>query len=201
MIPVSFNSASVTDHSHALCLLHQFDCGVSEEGKERGFPSTGSRLKSIVRFNTALTGPGWWAETPRTAFSTTIAAMFTLIAFALCVWIILRILSKHSSWTAGSMIGSGGSFTQLQAKLLDLLSSSIITPLIMAIFNYCCFKTARTWAINEQTGRKHTISLQALVEVSTTDRGSYGPMKLFALLQTRSVGNRFISNRLPCPTL
>ena len=117
-------------------------------------------------------------------FATRIVATFTLIAFAIIAWIIARVVHNGSSWTAGALIGSGGSFSQPQAKLVDLVCSSVIAPLIMALFNYYCFKIARTWAVNEYTGRRHNISLQALVEVSTTDHGSYAPIKLYTLLQT-----------------
>ena len=114
-----------------------------------------------------------------------IVALFTLIALAFCSWIIVRVLKNGNGWTASSSIGNGGSFTQLQAKSLDLVSSVIIMPMIVGLFNYYCFQSARSCTVNEKSGRDHSLSLRALVEVSTTDWGSYSPFKLFALARTR----------------
>ena len=116
-----------------------------------------------------------------------IVATFLAVSLALCIWIIVRLVRDQASWTAGSLIGDGGSFTQPQAKILDLVSSAILAPMIVALFNYYCFRSARSCVVNVKSGRRHSVPLQALVEVSTTDWGSYSPFKLFIFARTRQL--------------
>ena len=119
-----------------------------------------------------------------------VVAVFTLAALVICFGIVGSLAHAQASYISSSLISNGGSFTQPQAKILDLIASAIIVPLILALFNYYCFKIARASTVNTESGLLCNLSLRALIEVSTTDWGSYSPFKLFELArikQTRPI--------------
>ena len=133
--------------------------------------SHGSRVKSEKRLP---------STTP-----TIIVAVLTVAALAICLWIVGSLAHTKASYTSSLPIGHGGSFSQPQAKVLDLIASVVVAPLSVGLFNLYCFQIARISIVNERSGLRHSLPLRTLVEVSTTDWGSYSPFKLYELVRVK----------------
>lgn len=94
-----------------------------------------------------------------------------------------RTMVQHKSFF--STVPLGGQFTQLQAKAIDFVSGAVVAPFFMAGVTYCWFYVSRTIAFNERDDGQQTVSLQALVQMATTETGSFNISKLRTLAKTR----------------
>lgn len=101
----------------------------------------------------------------------------------LVVW--LGFMSKeHRIFTTLTGATLGGYLTQTQAKAIDFVCSALLTPLLMASFNFVGFACARVCVANEveATHRgSRGIPLQTLTTASSQSTGSYNPYVLWSL--------------------
>jgi len=106
-----------------------------------------------------------------------------IIAF-LAGWVIQRTIVQHKPFFTAAPLG--GRFTQLQAKAIDFVFGAVLVPLFMAVATFCWFHVSRTIAFDERDEAKQPpVSLQALVDLATTEAGSYNLFKLRTLATTR----------------
>lgn len=105
-----------------------------------------------------------------------------VIAFAVWLPVALR-RGKSMNLLSGNVIG--GKLTQEQAKAIDFVTGAIIGPLVMQFLEYCWFTSAHVTTINEIHPSK-PIPLEALVEVSTTDSGTFDVFKFYTLVRPRN---------------
>jgi hypothetical protein len=62
----------------------------------------------------------------------------------------------------------------------------MVVPLFMAVATFCWFHVSRTIAFDERDeGKQQPVSLQALVDLATTETGSYNVFKLRTLARAR----------------
>jgi hypothetical protein len=107
-----------------------------------------------------------------------------VIILFLAGWVIQRTIVQHKPFFAAAPLG--GRFTQLQAKTIDFVSGAVLVPLFMAVATFCWFHVSRTIAFDERDEAKQPpVSLQALVDLATTETGSYNLFKLRTLATTR----------------
>ncbi|KAJ9655400.1 hypothetical protein H2198_005704 [Neophaeococcomyces mojaviensis] len=84
----------------------------------------------------------------------------------------------------------GGNYTLSNAKLLDFFFSAVISPLVLALLNLSIFSLVRSSTLHEHIWNKKSVPLIAVVELSTTNWGSYSPIKFRNLVVSKEV--RFI---------
>lgn len=91
--------------------------------------------------------------------------------------------SEELEWFSSAPIG--GRFTQSQAKAIDLVCGAVLAPLLLVIFNYIWFTSARVAAVNELD--KSVTTLQTLSVASATTTGSYNIFDIWQLtIRSRS---------------
>jgi hypothetical protein len=107
-----------------------------------------------------------------------------VIILFLAGWVIQRTIVQHKPFFVAAPLG--GRFTQLQAKSIDFVSGAVLVPLFMAVATFCWFHVSRTIAFDERDeAKQQPVSLQALVDLATTDTGSYNLFKLRTLATVR----------------
>ncbi|KAK5956099.1 hypothetical protein OHC33_002672 [Knufia fluminis] len=74
-----------------------------------------------------------------------------------------------------------------RAKVLDFVFSAVVIPLILAVFNFVAFQLLRTSSLHEHQWNKTSVIVATLVELSTTNWGSYSPSKFWSLVSSREV--------------
>ncbi len=74
-----------------------------------------------------------------------------------------------------------------KAKILDFFFSAAIIPLILAVLNFAAFQLFRTSALPEHRWNRQSVTVAALVELSTTNCKSYSPFKFRYLGMSRDV--------------
>jgi hypothetical protein len=110
-----------------------------------------------------------------------IAAIVVILFLA--GWVTQRTMVQHKPFFSTAPLG--GQFTQLQAKAIDFVSGAVVAPLFMAGATFCWFYVSRTIAFNERDEGQQTVYLQALVQMATTETGSFSISKLRTLAKTR----------------
>lgn len=91
-------------------------------------------------------------------------------------WLIAYIQVKTDrSYIAAVIVG--GNLSSTEAKLIDAAFSILVAPAVVAVANWHIFKLARLSAVNEHSGRNSAVSMKVLVEVASTDWGSFSPLK------------------------
>jgi hypothetical protein len=107
-----------------------------------------------------------------------------VIIVFLAGWVIQRTIVQHKPFFTAAPLG--GRFTQLQAKAIDFVFGAVLVPLFMAVATFCWFHVSRTIAFDERDeATQPPVSLQALVDLATTDTGSYNLFKLRTLATVR----------------
>jgi hypothetical protein len=107
-----------------------------------------------------------------------------VIILFLAGWVIQRTIVQHKPFFVAAPLG--GRFTQLQAKSIDFVSGAVLVPLFMAVATFCWFHVSRTIAFDERDeAKQQPVSLQALVDLATTETGSYNLFKLRTLATAR----------------
>lgn len=111
--------------------------------------------------------------------------LFALIAIALvpvCSMIVWGSLGIRQSegWDLFSSAPIGGRFTQSQAKAIDLVCGAVLAPLLLVVFNYIWFTSARVAAVNELD--KKPTTLHTLSIASATATGSYNVFDIWHLI-------------------
>ena len=107
----------------------------------------------------------------------TVLGLIPLIA--LIVWGSLN-TKRPQGWTAFSGAPIAGRLTQPQAKFIDVLCSAVLAPILMVVFNYYWFTSARVAAVNELDRRAVPLGTLALVSSSTA--GAYDIPLIWQLL-------------------
>ncbi|KAL9569041.1 hypothetical protein ACKAV7_006908 [Fusarium commune] len=119
-------------------------------------------------------------------------ALYSLITIAFigsaCLicscWLIAHIQAKTDNGYIVAVI-VGGKLSSTEAKLIDAAFSILVVPAVVAVANSHMFKFARLSAVNEHSGRNSTVSMKVLVEVASTDWGSFSPLKLWTFVRSR----------------
>lgn len=121
-------------------------------------------------------------KSTNTKLSFTVVIILALLSLAVIIWLITHILTQRDGVFLEADI-IGGSFTVTEAKLIDLVSSVLIAPLIIAVANFYIFSLIRCCTLDERSPKGGTASLETLIEVGGTDWGSYSPFKHYNLLK------------------
>jgi hypothetical protein len=111
---------------------------------------------------------------------TFLAPLVTLIVWWFCV---VR-PNDLALWQSASI---GGSFTQINAKTIDLIAGILIAPLAMASINFIWFRWVRTVVSSEHPEQQKPVSMTSMLELSITSAGSYDLVKLWRLLRATRV--------------
>ncbi|KAG5762049.1 hypothetical protein H9Q72_009840 [Fusarium xylarioides] len=99
-------------------------------------------------------------------------------------WLIAYIQVKTDrSYIAAVIVG--GKLSSTEAKLIDAAFSILVAPAVVAVANWHMFKLARLSAVNEHSGRNSAVSMKVLVEVASTDWGSFSPLKFWTFARSR----------------
>ncbi|KAF5576440.1 hypothetical protein FPANT_10923 [Fusarium pseudoanthophilum] len=99
-------------------------------------------------------------------------------------WLIAYIQVKTDrSYIAAVVVG--GKLSSTEAKLIDAAFSILVAPAVVAVANWHMFKLARLSAVNEHSGRNSAVSMKVLVEVASTDWGSFSPLKFWTFVRSR----------------
>jgi hypothetical protein len=99
-------------------------------------------------------------------------------------WLIAYIQVKTDrSYIAAVIVG--GKLSSTEAKLIDAAFSILVAPAVVAVANWHMFKLARLSAVNEHSGRNSAVSMKVLVEVASTDWGSFSPLKFWTFVRSR----------------
>ncbi|RKL35884.1 hypothetical protein BFJ72_g8584 [Fusarium proliferatum] len=99
-------------------------------------------------------------------------------------WLIAYIQVKTDrSYIAAVIVG--GNLSSTEAKLIDAAFSILVAPAVVAVANWHMFKLARLSAVNEHIGRNSAVSMKVLVEVASTDWGSFSPLKFWTFVRSR----------------
>ncbi|KAF5565143.1 hypothetical protein FPHYL_4375 [Fusarium phyllophilum] len=99
-------------------------------------------------------------------------------------WLIAYIQVKADrSYIAAVIVG--GKLSSTEAKLIDATFSILVAPAVVAVANWHMFKLARLSAVNEHSGRNSAVSMKVLVEVASTDWGSFSPLKFWTFARSR----------------
>ncbi|KAF9776766.1 hypothetical protein IL306_005011, partial [Fusarium sp. DS 682] len=93
-------------------------------------------------------------------------------------WLIAYIQAKPDKGYIAAVV-VGGKLSSTKAKLIDAAFSIFVAPAVVAIANWHMFKLARLSAVNEHSGRNSAVSMKVLVEVASTDWGSFSPLKFW----------------------
>jgi hypothetical protein len=112
-----------------------------------------------------------------------VITFFAITTFTVSIWVITYTKSHDKGNYTGAVI-IGGAFSVTAAKLIDVVVSILVAPAILALANYYIFKLVRATAINERSHGKRSVSVEALIEVSVTNWGSYHPGKHWTLSRT-----------------
>jgi hypothetical protein len=99
-------------------------------------------------------------------------------------WLIAHIQAKTDKRYIAAVI-VGGKLSSTEAKLIDAAFSILVAPAVVAVANWHMFKLARLSAVNEHSGRNSAVSMKVLVEVASTDWGSFSPLKFWAFVRSR----------------
>lgn len=92
--------------------------------------------------------------------------------------------SAANSTVTGQVLG--GSFSQSEAKAVDIAFSALVAPMMMAGLNYVWFTSARVSVVNELDSGRRGVPLASLVGASISSGGSYDPWLIWTLLQGRT---------------
>ncbi|CVK99184.1 uncharacterized protein FMAN_02090 [Fusarium mangiferae] len=99
-------------------------------------------------------------------------------------WLIAYIQVKtDKSYIAAVIVG--GKLSSTEAKLIDAAFSILVAPAVVAVANWHMFKLARLSAVNEHSERNSAVSMKVLVEVASTDWGSFSPLKFWTFVRSR----------------
>ncbi|KAF5711850.1 hypothetical protein FMUND_8796 [Fusarium mundagurra] len=101
-----------------------------------------------------------------------------------CCWLIAYIQVKTDRSYISAVI-VGGKLSSTEAKLIDAAFSILVAPAVVAVANWHMFKLARLSAVNEHSGRNSAVSMKVLVEVASTDWGSFSPLKFWTFVRSR----------------
>ncbi|QKD52168.2 uncharacterized protein FOBCDRAFT_238478 [Fusarium oxysporum Fo47] len=99
-------------------------------------------------------------------------------------WLIAHIQAKTDNGYITAVI-VGGKLSSTEAKLIDAAFSILVAPAVVAVANWHMFKLARLSAVNEHSGRNSAVSMKILVEVASTDWGSFSPLKFWTFIRSR----------------
>ncbi|KAH7248502.1 uncharacterized protein BKA55DRAFT_594452 [Fusarium redolens] len=99
-------------------------------------------------------------------------------------WLIAHIQAKTDKRYIAAVI-VGGKLSSTEAKLIDASFSILVAPAVVAVANWHMFKLARLSAVNEHSGRNSAVSMKVLVEVASTDWGSFSPLKFWTFVRSR----------------
>ncbi|KAF5625102.1 hypothetical protein F52700_9477 [Fusarium sp. NRRL 52700] len=99
-------------------------------------------------------------------------------------WLIAYIQVKTDKGYIAAVI-VGGKLSSTEAKLIDAAFSILVAPAVVAVANWHMFKLARLSAVNEHSGRNSAVSMKVLVEVASTDWGSFSPLKFWTFVRSR----------------
>lgn len=99
-------------------------------------------------------------------------------------WLIAHIQAKTDNGYITAVI-VGGKLSSTEAKLIDAAFSILVAPAAVAVANWHMFKLARLSAVNEHSGRNSAVSMKVLVEVASTDWGSFSPLKFWTFIRSR----------------
>ncbi|KAF4956858.1 hypothetical protein FGADI_3547 [Fusarium gaditjirri] len=112
----------------------------------------------------------------------TIAVMGSASLICIC-WLIAYIQVKADNYVAAVIVG--GKLSSTEAKFIDAAFSILVAPAVVAVANWHMFKLARLSAINEHSRRNSTVSMKVLVEVASTNWGSFSPLKFWTFARSR----------------
>ncbi|EWY97243.1 hypothetical protein FOYG_05717 [Fusarium oxysporum NRRL 32931] len=73
----------------------------------------------------------------------------------------------------------------IQAKTDNGYITAVIVGAVVAVANWHMFKLARLSAVNEHSGRNSAVSMKVLVEVASTDWGSFSPLKFWTFVRSK----------------
>ncbi|KAF4439512.1 hypothetical protein FACUT_4068 [Fusarium acutatum] len=99
-------------------------------------------------------------------------------------WLIAHIQVKTDrSYIAAVIVR--GKLSSTEAKLINAAFSILVAPAVVAVVNWHMFKLARLSAVNEHSGWSSAVSMKVLVEVASTDWGSFSPLKFWTFVRSR----------------
>ena len=104
--------------------------------------------------------------------------LLILPTLSLAIWIPLDLRRGGQLGLSSATIG--GNLTQIQAKVIDVMSTAILAPTIVFCFNWYWFSVARVTVNNERT--TNSVPLVTLIEASKIETGSYNPKKFLKLV-------------------
>jgi len=78
----------------------------------------------------------------------------------------------------------GGRFTQIQAKAIDFGFGAVVAPILIASANFLWFRVSRMTSFNERCHGPKSAPLRAVIEMASTNTGSYSIPKHFTLVKT-----------------
>ncbi|EXK81091.1 hypothetical protein FOQG_14427 [Fusarium oxysporum f. sp. raphani 54005] len=114
-----------------------------------------------------------------------IAIAFIGSACLICsCWLIAHIQAKTDNGYIAAVI-VGGKLSSTEAKLINAAFSILVAPAVVAVANWHMFKLARLSAVNEHSGRNSAVSMKVLVEVASTDWGSFSRLKFWTFVRSR----------------
>ncbi|KAK8193882.1 hypothetical protein HDK77DRAFT_490736 [Phyllosticta capitalensis] len=115
-------------------------------------------------------------------FNGAIVLSITIPIVALLAWLVSVAKNKTFDTFSGQAIG--GSFTQPQAKAVDIIVGGILAPIFMTGVNFVWFGSARVSVLNEQQNKP--VPLRSLVAASGTGSGSYDVLNLRDLMHGKT---------------
>ncbi|KAH7205847.1 hypothetical protein DER44DRAFT_663087 [Fusarium oxysporum] len=99
-------------------------------------------------------------------------------------WLIAHIQAKTDNGYIAAVI-VGGKLSSTEAKLIDAAFSILMAPAVVAVANWHMLKLSRLSAVNEHSGRNSAVSMKVLVEVTSTDWGSFSPLKFLTFVRSK----------------
>lgn len=102
------------------------------------------------------------------------------ITIIFSIWLGNAIKRKVVMNDEGTVISSW-SMSQKSAKIIESMWNAVISPVIFFFFDALLFRVARVTMISEKTSR--TVALRPLVAASSTDAGTYNPIKIYGIVR------------------
>ncbi|KAI1336996.1 hypothetical protein F5Y15DRAFT_426178 [Xylariaceae sp. FL0016] len=105
-----------------------------------------------------------------------------VISLVVSVWIIYHVqTAMNGDYVTAHDIG--GRVSNTWAKFIDFGSSTFVAPVLIAVTNWYIFRVVRLCILSEDAADEEgPVPLNALVEASATDWGSYSPLKNWTLM-------------------
>ncbi|SCO39147.1 uncharacterized protein FFMR_05538 [Fusarium fujikuroi] len=146
--------------------------------------STGTPKPEDTQHGAQSDNDGLLAPSPKHEITEEAASVHADSSLICSCWLIAYIQVKaDKSYIAAVIVG--GKLSSTEAKLIDAAFSILVAPAVVAVANWHMFKLARLSAVNEHSGRNSAVSMKVLVEVASTDWGSFSPLKFWTFVRSR----------------